>query len=446
MQPAAMGTHKWTDQPESRVWRVGSVLIAAFLLRVLCMFVFGPHLDADEAEMGALARNILDGKGYQLSYLGPEQPTASVMPFEAYFFALGHYLLGYTPLSYAVLILLRCAVSVATAYIVYCIVQNEFSERLATLALIVTAFHPPFIYYSAILNTLIRAPFSVFVVILVVWSLLHFARHPSLPRSLLAGMIFGLGMFVQANLLVCIPFAWAWMGYVIWRPRAAIGRGPKWALLVAMPLAMMVVVAPWTVRNYHALGGFVALRTGFGTLFWLGNNPMATGDLSHVPRWDLPRFEVKSAQALSPDVLANLHHMSEIERDRRLLRESLAFIAAHPDAYLRLTLTRLRFFALGLPKQFTVLWKQVAYRLFKLYSGLLAALVLAALLFRRDRVVGLLMLMVFSFALIYSLVAFGYDYYRMDSELLCLILALFTLHSSWEWWQARRRATRTVSA
>lgn len=437
MQSAATWTNNRTNKPESRVWLVGSVLISAFLLRVLCIFVFGSHLNADAAEMGTLARNIVAGNGYQLSFLAVEQPTAMIMPLEAYFFALGYYMWGETPLAYAVLILFRCAVSVATAYIVYRIVKSEFSERFAVLALVAAAFHPPLIYFSAIGPTLTRAPFSVFIVCLVVWCLLHFARHPSLPRSLLIGTVFGLGLLMQGNLLGCFPVAWVWMAYVLRRPRTASARGRRWVLLVAMPLAMIVVVAPWTVRNYLALGGFVPLRTGVGTQFWLGNNPMATGDDLWVT-WDAPQFEVEAARTLPPDLLAKMPQLSEIERDRLLLREALAFIAAHPDAYLRLTLARLRLFWLGQPRQYTLLWKQVVYRLYTWYSVALVPLGLTALVFRRDRVVGLFMLMASSFTLLYCLVTFGYNYYRLDSELLCLILALFTLNSSWEWWQARR--------
>ena len=129
--------------PSGSRW-VWWILATAFVLRLLCMLGFGSHQYANEAEMGEIARNILADNGFSLSLLGPRQPTAFIPPFEPYFFALVHYVLGDTPLSYAVLIMCRSALSVASAYIAYCIVRDVWSRRLAVLALCTIAFYPPF--------------------------------------------------------------------------------------------------------------------------------------------------------------------------------------------------------------------------------------------------------------------------------------------------------------
>lgn len=215
MQPSPLDDRD--DVSLSRPRLVWWVLAAAFLLRVLCMLIFGSHLYANEVEMGEIARNILAGNGFSLSLLGPTQPTAFSPPFEPYFFAMIHYVFGDTPVSYAVLILIRSALSVASAYVAYRIVLEVWSERLAVLVLFTIAFYPPFIYYSAISEYLVRPPFSVLMVLLIVWCLLYFERQPSLRRSCLVGGIFGLSLYVQSNVMSFIPFALAWMAYVLWR-------------------------------------------------------------------------------------------------------------------------------------------------------------------------------------------------------------------------------------
>ncbi|ETX05499.1 MAG: hypothetical protein ETSY2_22560, partial [Candidatus Entotheonella gemina] len=422
MQPATLDDRD--DVSPSGPHGVWWVLMAAFLLRLTCMLIFGSHLYADEAEMGEIARNILAGQGFSLSLLGPEQPTAFIPPFEPYFFALIHGVFGDTPLSYAILIAIRSALSVTSAYVAYRIVRDTWSERLAILTLCTIAFYPPFIYYSAISEYLVRPPFSVLLCLLIVWCLLHFERHPSLGRACLTGGVFGFSLYVQSNFMSFIPFALAWMAYVLWCSREPLQGWRKLLPLVAMPLIAMLLLLPWTVRNYRAFGELVPLRTGFGLLFWLANNPVATGDLLSVSSWYVPRFDMAPAQTLSPPLLAQVRQANEVERDRLLLREATQFITSHPERYLQLTLIRLRSFWLGPPKHHKTAWKQIAVAAYGTYSVVLLGLALTALAFRRDRVVWLFVLLVIHFMLLYGLVQASYSYYRMDSEPFCLILAL----------------------
>lgn len=193
---------------------------------------------------------------------------------------------------------------------------------------------------------------------------------------------------------------------------------------------------PWTLRNYRAFGELVPLRTGFGLLFWLANNPIATGDLLSVSSWYVPRFDMAPAQALPPAVLAQVRQANEVERDRLLLREATQFITSHPARYLQLSLIRLRSFWLGPPKHHQVVWKQIAVATYGTYSVLLVGLAATALRFRRDRVVWLFVLWIIHFMLLYGLVQASYSYYRMDSEPFCLMLALYTLTVLWKRWSA----------
>jgi hypothetical protein len=408
------------------------VLASAFFLRILCMLIFGSHLYANEAEMGEIARNILAGKGFTLSLLGPDQPTAFIPPFEPYLFALVHYVFGDTPLSYAVLIAIRSALSVASAYVAYAIVRDAWSQQLAVLTLLTVAFYPPFIYYSAISEYIVRPPFSVLLGLIILWCLLHFERRPSLRRGYLVGAIFGLSLYVQSNFMSFIPFAMAWMAYVLWYDREHLRGWHKLLPLVAMPFITVCILSPWTLRNYRVFEEWVPLRTGFGLLFWLANNPVATGDVLSVSSWYEPRFDMAPAKTLPPTVLTQVRRANEAERDRLLLREAKQFIARHPGRYLELTLTRLRSFWLGAPKRRIIAWKQVAVAAYGAYSVALVSLAGIALAFRRDRVVCLFMLLAIHFILLYGLVQASYSYYRMDSEPVYLILALYTLAVLWD--------------
>ena len=49
-----------------------------------------------------------------------------------------------------------------------------------------------------------------------------------------------------------------------------------------MGLGMLIVVGPWTVRNYVHHGRLVFVASEGGVTFWTGNHPLAVGDEPEV--------------------------------------------------------------------------------------------------------------------------------------------------------------------
>ena len=57
-------------------------------------------------------------------------------------------------------------------------------------------------------------------------------------------------------------------------------RARRWkeaAFLLTAGLVTLLVLTPWTVRNYRVHGRLLAVKDNFGKEFWMGNNPHATG-------------------------------------------------------------------------------------------------------------------------------------------------------------------------
>ena len=55
--------------------------------------------------------------------------------------------------------------------------------------------------------------------------------------------------------------------------------------LVIAALFTTLIIAPWTIRNYAVLGGFVPVKSQFGFTLWVGNNPYATGTTFVDPKY-----------------------------------------------------------------------------------------------------------------------------------------------------------------
>jgi hypothetical protein len=105
-------------------------------------------------------------------------------------------------------------------------------------------------------------------------------------------------------------------------------------------LGAVIVIAPWTIRNYLKLGAFVPLRSAFAYNMWRGNHPGATGTVRTFDGEDIdeavtPEYRRYYEKHMVPD---------EIERDRFFAGEVKRFIRENPGKYIKLTLTRFYYY------------------------------------------------------------------------------------------------------
>ena len=84
----------------------------------------------------------------------------------------------------------------------------------------------------------------------------------SSPAAIVAGVLFGLAILTRETVLYFVPLAGLWLA---WR-RAG---GPRRAAFFVG--ATLLVVAPWTVRNWIAFDAFVPVSTAGALNLWQGN-------------------------------------------------------------------------------------------------------------------------------------------------------------------------------
>jgi len=130
----------------------------------------------------------------------------------------------------------------------------------------------------------------------------------------------------NTTLLAVFPFFWLcrWL-----RNRRREPSCKKW--LAASLAVCVLVVLPWTVRNYEVFHRLVPVRDNFGLELWLGNHEGVT----HVFDNDFP--------ILNP---AEYNHLGEIRFMEGKQEIALEFIGRHPGAFLKLSAERfLRFWS-----------------------------------------------------------------------------------------------------
>jgi 4-amino-4-deoxy-L-arabinose transferase-like glycosyltransferase len=184
-------------------------------------------------------------------------------------------------------------------------------------ALAVAAVHLPFAMVGASLVS--ETLFLVFELGAVACVLLARRGDHRWRWILAAGLLTGLAWLTRSNGLLLVP-PLAIAAWTALRPR---GRRTAALGVAAFVGLVALTIAPWTLRNAHALHGFAAVATESGPTLVGTYNDVARRDPVDPGAWWLPR-EV-------PKVRAYLHRVpGEPERDRGLARMAVAYMATHP--------------------------------------------------------------------------------------------------------------------
>ena len=148
----------------------------------------------------------------------------------------------------------------------------------------------------------------------------------------LAGLLAGaLLLFNPATVLIFVP----WMVFLLYRNRSTSRQSALYACVV---FAILIAAgSAWGFRNQRELGKFV-MRTNFGTSIYTSNNDCASPSLlasedSNCHQLHNPNTNISEALLLK--------QIGEVNYDRQRTNETKAWIRAHPEKFLRLTLARM---------------------------------------------------------------------------------------------------------
>ena len=213
-------------------------------------------------------------------------------------------------------------------------------ETVALLAAGFGAVYAYFILYAATLMT------ETFFIVVLLWSLeraLAMRSRLSQGRKLAPGLVltFGLSLgiatLLRQSILPWLMVLFAWMLWVGWRSgqsrRALIGL-----LTATVPIVLLIL--PFTLRNYHVYGTFLLLNSNAGYAMYSAQHPLQ-GTSFH-----------EFAAVPVPDALMGLN---EARLDRELMRQGIGFVLAEPGRYLWLSLSRVGDYFDFLPEKGTSL-------------------------------------------------------------------------------------------
>jgi len=140
--------------------------------------------------------------------------------------------------------------------------ERAFGERAGLAAAAVTALYPELVWFCA--HFWAETLFT-FLVWWTIERLVHADAQGSARAAAVAGVSWGLAVLTRETFLYFLPVAAFWL---YWRRP---GGGRRATLLVATAL---LVITPWTVRNWMVFQTFIPVSTAGALNLWQGNTRM----------------------------------------------------------------------------------------------------------------------------------------------------------------------------
>jgi 4-amino-4-deoxy-L-arabinose transferase-like glycosyltransferase len=298
-------------------------LVVAVLVGLLARLAFGfgywtdQPLTRDEQEYLSLARSLKDGRGFVyddvLTSTGVE-PFGRAPGYPAFLALVG----GGGPASTSVPAVVKVAQAVVGAIgvlMVGVIALRLAGPRAAALAASAAAVYPPLVWIAGYaLSEALFWPIGLLTAWLFDRAL---ARPTAVPAALLCGVALGVGTLVRPALVVFLPLA------------ALLLVTRRQPLALAMiTLGMILVVGPWTARNYIHHGRLVFVASEGGVTFWTGNHPLAVGDGDMAANIGI-KLDNQRLRSEHPGI-------GEEDMEPIYYRDALTWIREHPADWLAL--------------------------------------------------------------------------------------------------------------
>jgi hypothetical protein len=250
-------------------------------------------------------------------------------------------------------------------------------------------------------------------------------RNPTIGAWLLLGASCSLVALINPALLPSLVAIMGWVAYVT---RRESFTGPLVGLL-----ALVLVFAPWPVRNAVDFHAFIPLRSTVGLEMYMGNRPGATGRLDETlfPMTNRAEF----ASYVSKGEVAYTNGQSA---------QAWSYIRANPGRFLTLSLRRVYRFWAGTGNADS----PAVYELHALLTTILGGAGLVFLWRSRRRAFAVLMaLPLLLFPCPYYITHAEFRY-RLNIDPVLTILAAYAatqMVAAWVRWRSTKRLSRTAA-
>ena len=295
----------------------------ALALRLLTGVYLGfnapPDFDAcgaDAVEYEALAHSLQKGEGYSLD----DHPTAFRAPGYPLFLSLFYTLFGHHFWINKVLLSVIGALScVGLFFLVRLLLAND---RIATIVGLIMAVFPLQLYYTGHFTS---EPLAIFLNILITIVMVKSLSAPdpktALKLCFLAGLLCGYSTLTRSANLIYPVMLFGLLFAMQGRSRECLQGLIKGAAIFI--LGMVLIMAPWAIRNKIVLGKPVLVATNGGSTFWGANNAIVADPRSgHWGGW------ISTNRLVGESLVKS--EFSEVALEKREWQEGVTYLKNNP--------------------------------------------------------------------------------------------------------------------
>lgn len=309
------------------------ILFLALALRIghVIQFDNRPPTAHDGLVFDDIAMNVIENGRFQIGPTSPERRVvfydikeglSSKEPLYPFFLVCIYKVFGH---SFIAVRLIEALIGTLTVLLVYIIGIRFFNMNIAYIASFIIATYPPFIEFTGLF---LRENSLIFLTSVLIFYLMEISNKESVCYRQYAyvGVLLGLIALSKAAILIFTPFFLAALLFKHKRIKSFIK-----ASVVTFAM-MMLVISPWTIRNYLVHHKFIPVASNGGINFLLGNNPKASG--TNLAPW--PTY--------SPAQEKMLENLREVDMDRQYFKWGLMYIHQDPLRYFKLAFKKFLIF------------------------------------------------------------------------------------------------------
>ncbi|MEN3013173.1 MAG: glycosyltransferase family 39 protein [Endomicrobiia bacterium] len=241
-----------------------------------------------------------------------DKPTSVRPPIYPIFLATIYYIFGR---NYFVIYIIQSFISSLTNMLIFLLFNYIFNTKIAFLTALITSIWPAFVVYSGLICSE-----TLYVFLFILFLIFYFKSYvtDNLKMYILTGCILGILNLTRSTIFLYPIFLMFFFMLFKLNKKIILNN-------LIMFLISLIVISPWTVRNYLVFKRFLLINTAAAELFWSGTYIPWDGICRHNRDEDFYK-------------LFNLEN--PVDNERKMIKEGIKNIISNPLGFVILSVKK----------------------------------------------------------------------------------------------------------